>query len=196
MENKFIKHNSRMPGFLKLFMGCMYAGKTTKLIEIYNDYKKQGIEPCVINYYGDVRYHNELLSSHDKVMIPCLKVKHIYDAFKDDEQLLERTEVFIINEGQFFADLYDVVRLLVTKHNKKVYVCGLDGDFKMGEFGEIIKLIPLCDEYEKLFAKCNKCGGKASFTKRLSDDKEQTVIGGSDMYIPVCRNCYILGTSD
>ena len=171
-------------------MGCMYAGKTTKLIEIYNDYMKKGIKPCVINYSSDNRYHDKLLSSHDKVMIPCIKVKNVYDVFKNDIDLLKKTDVFIINEGQFFDDLFDVVKLLVNDHHKKVYICGLDGDSKRNVFGQMLQLIPICDEYEKLFAKCNICGNNAPFTKRLTDSKEQTLIGGKEMYIPVCRKCY------
>lgn len=190
MKNIHCTQEHTMIGYLKIFMGCMYAGKTTKLIEIYNDYIKKGTIPCVINYYSDNRYHDKLLSSHDKVMIPCIKVKNIYDAFRNDPELLKKTEVFIINEGQFFSDLFEVVKLLVNKHHKRVYICGLDGDFKRNVFGQMFQLIPICDDYEKLFAKCNICGSNAPFTKRITDNKKQTVIGGSDMYIPVCRKCY------
>jgi len=189
MENKTYTDQSNMTGFLKLFTGCMYSGKTTKLIEIYNDYKNKGYTPCVINYFNDTRYHEKLLSTHDKVMIPCTKVKNIYDVFEKDPGILNTTKVFIINEGQFFDDLYDIVKLLVEKHHKRVYVCGLDGDFEKKTFGQITQLIPLCDEYEKLFAKCNGCGEKASFTKRLTSYTQQTMVGGTDMYIAVCRKC-------
>ena len=44
-------------------------------------------------------------------------------------------DVFLINEGQFFEDLYDCVDSIVNKKKKKVYVCGLDGDYKRKKFG-------------------------------------------------------------
>ena len=185
------KNNKMMAtGYLGLFMGCMYSGKTSRLITIYNECKQSGKSVCVINYTGDTRYHPELMSSHDKVMIPCKKVLNIYDAFRNDTELLKKTDVFLINEGQFFPDLFEVVKLLVNFHKKIVYVGGLDGDFEMKQFGELIKLIPIATAYEKLYAKCATCGEKASFTKRLTTDTEQTLIGGKDMYIPVCRTCY------
>lgn len=179
-----------MVGYLGLFMGCMYSGKTSRLIKLYQQYKEEGKNVCVINYAGDTRYHPEKMSSHDKVMIPCVKVERIYDVFEKDPELLKQIDVYLINEGQFFPDLFDVVRLLVNSHQKTVYVGGLDSDFEMKEFGQILKLIPLATTYEKLYAKCSKCGVPASFTKRLTSDKTQTIIGGEGMYIPVCRKCH------
>jgi thymidine kinase len=85
----------------------------------------------------------------------------------------------------------EVVRLLVRDHNKSVYVGGLDGDYKMNKFGQILDLIPLCDKIEKLHAICSMCKKPAPFTKRLTNETEQTVIG-SDNYIPVCRACHKL----
>ncbi len=70
-----------------------------------------------------------------------------------------------------------------------MYVYGLDGDFKQDVFGEILQLIPLCDEYVKLYAVC-KCGINAAFSKRLSENKEQYM--PNDTYLPVCRECLIL----
>ena len=67
----------------------------------------------------------------------------------------------------------------------------MDGDFKRNVFGEILQLIPRCDDYLKLHALCAKCkdGTKASFSHRISTENEQISIG-SDNYIPLCRKCY------
>jgi len=40
-------------GYLAVYLGCMYAGKTSKLISIYNKNKTAGISTCVINYIED-----------------------------------------------------------------------------------------------------------------------------------------------
>jgi thymidine kinase len=177
-------------GYLAVYLGCMYAGKTSKLISIYNKNKTAGISTCVINYIEDKRYHDNKLSTHDRKMIECLSVRKIYDVFENDPNLLEQTEAFIINEGQFFSDLYEVVKLLVNEHNKQVYVCGLDGDYQMRKFGQILDLVPICDEVVKLHAICTICKAPASFTKRITQETEQKVIG-SDNHIPVCRMCHL-----
>ena len=186
-NHQTIMNNS---GYLALYLGCMYAGKTSKLISIYEKNQAAGISTCVINYIEDKRYHDNKMSTHDRKMISCLPVQKIYDVFETDTTLLDSTDAFIINEGQFFSDLYDVVKLLVNVHNKKVYVCGLDGDYRMKKFGQMLDLIPIADHVEKLHAVCSLCKAPASFTKRLTNETAQKVIG-SDNYIPVCRACHL-----
>ena len=186
-NHQTIMNNS---GYLALYLGCMYAGKTSKLISIYEKNQAAGISTCVINYIEDKRYHDNKMSTHDRKMISCLPVKKVYDVFETDTTLLDSTDAFIINEGQFFSDLYDVVKLLVNVHHKKVYVCGLDGDYKMKKFGQMLDLIPIADHVEKLHAVCTQCKAPSSFTKRLTNETAQKVIG-SDNYIPVCRACHL-----
>ena len=99
-----------MTGFLKLIIGPMYSGKTTKIIEVYNIIKKNN--PIVINYYQDKRYDPKLLSSHDKIKIPCIQLENISQIFANEK--INDTEFVLINEGQFFTDLKDSVTKLVT----------------------------------------------------------------------------------
>ena len=75
--------------------------------------------------------------------------------------------------------------------NKKVFIVGLDGDFEKNKFGEILDLIPHCDKVQKLNSLCGLCktGEPGIFSKRLTSEKEQTVVGSSN-YVPVCRKCY------
>jgi thymidine kinase len=107
-----------------------------------------------------------------------------------DKCKIRISEVILINEGQFFPDLEEFVRLLLND-GKKVYICGLDGDFERKRFGTILDLIPLCDKVTKLTSLCSLCknGTPGIFSMRLTNEKDQTVVG-SDNYIPVCRKCY------
>tara|TARA_B100001057_G_C22693727_1_gene888855 strand:+ start:71 stop:646 length:576 start_codon:yes stop_codon:yes gene_type:complete len=177
-------------GYLKIILGCMYSGKTSSLIRIYKYNKIAGIKTEVINYIDDNRYDPVKMSTHDGIKIDCLKFKNLNELFNKESDLIEKTDSFIINEGQFFNDLYDVVNKLVNEYNKVVYVGGLDGDFKMKKFGQILDLIPISDSVEKLTAICSLCKKKAAFTKRITKETVQTMIGGADKYIPVCRNCH------
>jgi thymidine kinase len=187
--------------YLEIFLGCMYSGKTSKLVEIYKQCKFCNINVAVINHCFDKRYDETLLSTHDKVMIPCIqtnKLKDIWyfenDAIKlkrlDDSVTLINSDVILINEGQFFDDLYPTVKHML-EHGKKIYICGLDGDFERNKFGQILDLIPLCDKVSKLTSLCSLCkdGTPGIFSKRITPEKEQTVVG-SDNYIPVCRIHY------
>ena len=81
---------------------------------------------------------------------------------------------------------------LINTKNNKVYVCGLDGDYKRKKFGSILDIIPLCDDVIKLKAICQECKkAEAIFTHRLSNEEEQMVIG-NDKYTSLCRKCYNL----
>ena len=184
------KYNNKMDnGYLKIILGCMYAGKTSKLINIYNMMKLSNISTMVINYEEDNRYDANLLSTHDKKMIPCVKTLKLMDLVNSVKPM---EKVIIINEGQFFPDLEIFVKTMLSR-KKHIYVCGLDGDYQMKKFGKILDIIPLCNEVEKLSAICAMCknGTKAYFTLRLSNEKDQKVIGAEN-YKPVCRNCHLL----
>ena len=39
-----------MSGYLELIIGCMWSGKSTRLIDIYNELKEQGENPVIINH--------------------------------------------------------------------------------------------------------------------------------------------------
>ena len=173
-------------GYLKVILGPMFSGKTTEIMRIYNKYNSCDIKCCVINHISDDRYDKEKMSNHNGVMLPAFNYKTLSESL----HLVSNYDIFLINEGQFFDDLYDIVNLLVNMHKKRVYVCGLDGDYKRRKFGSILDIVPLSDEVVKLKAICKRCKkNPAIFTHRLTNEREQTVIG-SDNYISLCRNCY------
>ena len=203
MSNINMSSNTQS-AYLEIILGSMYSGKTSRLVEIYKQCEFCSIPVAVINHSIDDRYDNEMLSTHDKVKIPCIKTEKLFDIWADyisleDNQNIPRvndkfklgtSEVILINEGQFFSDLEEFVRVLL-KNGKKIYVCGLDGDFERKKFGQILDLIPLCDKVTKPTSLCSICknGTSGIFSKRITLEKAQTVVG-SDNYIPVCRNCY------
>lgn len=172
--------------YLELIIGPMFSGKTSRLVDIYKQCKFCNIHVAVINHCIDDRYHETLLSTHDKIMIPCIKTDTLTNVLTN----IQESQVVIINEGQFFSDLYEVVLEMIGM-GKKIYVGGLDGDFERKKFGQILDLIPLSDKVTKLTSLCSICkdGTPGIFSKRITTEKEQTVVG-SDNYIPVCRSCF------
>ena len=184
-----------MPGSLHLLVGPMFSGKTTRIIQIYKTRSYIGKRVAVINYSEDKRYHETMLSTHDKTMIPCMQTTTLSEIWRDPTHLyhdaLKNADTVLINEGQFFKDLYDIVLEMVEFYKKEVFICGLDGDFKRQLFGSILQLIPYCDTIEKLNSLCAECrdGTPAIFSHRKTEETEQIVIG-VDNYVPLCRDCY------
>jgi thymidine kinase len=188
-------------GYLEIIIGPMFSSKTSTLLEIYKKCKFCNISVSIINHSIDQRYHNTMVSTHDKIMAPCIQANKLSEIWLNDNidnelvdndsyTLLQNSGVILINEGQFFSDLYEVVVDMLNK-NKKVYICGLDGDFERKKFGSVLDLIPLCDKVTKLTSLCSLCkdGTPGIFSMRLTKEREQTVVG-SENYIPVCRKCY------
>jgi len=190
-------------GYLEIIKGPMFSGKTTRLLDIHKKYSFCGLDTMVINYTKDNRYSDVLLSSHDKVMIPCIKtlqLSHIVN-FADITKSTHYKEfieakAILINEGQFFNDIVGWVTTAVESYNKIVYVCGLNSDFTRKKFGNWLDLEMICDHIVMLHSFCSHCKKKpALFSHRLSKQREIELIG-TDCYIPVCRKCYNTLTQD
>jgi thymidine kinase len=183
---------STKTGYLGLIVGPMFSGKTTRIIELYYQYKNEGKNVLVVNYDADRRYHDSMLSTHDRVMIPCLFTDRLCDLVSAVNADYKSADVVLINEGQFFPDLYASVLSMIEVSKKTVHVCGLDGDFRREKFGEILDLLPISDSITKLTSKCaNGCSFPALFSHRISNEKEKVLIG-SDIYLPLCRHCYVI----
>jgi thymidine kinase len=198
-------------GYLEIIKGPMFSGKTTWLLEKHKRYSFCGIKTMVINYEKDNRYSDILLSSHDKVMIPCIKTLKLTDlvywsyngtgdlndsdafnAIGPNAAEFLAAKVILINEGQFFSDIVEWVTIAVEQYHKTVYVCGLNCDFQRQKFGNWLDLEPICNNIVVLHSFCSHCKSKpALFSHRLSNEAQIEIIG-SDNYIPVCRKCYHL----
>lgn len=185
---KLSSKDKALTGYLEIILGPMYSGKTTRLVQHFKKFSYIGYNVAVINYIADIRYTETLLSTHDQIMLPCTFAETL-DSVKS---ITHTADVILINEGQFFEDIYDQVKDLVENRNKIVYICGLDGDFKRNKFGRLLDLIPYCDNVSKLWSLCAYCknGTPGIFSHRISQETTQVVIG-SDNYAPLCRVCYL-----
>jgi thymidine kinase len=154
----------------------MFSGKTTALIKN----KVEGVHMILDYDTSDATtYSISVLYSHDEDMVHCIKTKTLMAID------MSTADIISINEAQFFPDVVPFVQEAL-RQKKQVYVYGLDGDFQQKSFGDMLTLIPFADSYTKLYARCI-CGKKASFSKRLSTNKDQ--YAPDDKYRPSCRNC-------
>lgn len=175
-------------GYLELIVGPMFSGKTSELISLYRNYVLSNKNVCVINYIEDKRYTQNKLTSHDKISIDCMFLKDLHTIYNNEY------DIILLNEGQFFKDIYQCVTKWIDVDKKKVHIAALDGDFNRKSFQNIVDLIPLCDKITKRHAICIECGdgAPAIFTyKYKSSTRDIIDIGGSDKYKSVCRNCYL-----
>jgi thymidine kinase len=187
-------------GYLEIILGPMFSGKTSRLIEMYSKfYHLQNCDINVVNHSIDNRYSTDHMSTHDQRKIPCVFIEKLNTVVENIKKTKENSEnkenkrqIILINEAQFFTDLFESVLTMVETYKCIVVLCGLDGDFQRNKFGSVLDLIPYCDKVEKLHAFCSKCDciKSAVFSQRLTEETEQNVVGNSN-YVPLCRDCYL-----
>ena len=175
-------------GRLTVLIGCMFAQKTTELLRRIRRYKSIGYNVLTINYGLDNRYGTDCIASHDKEKEEALSVITLSEV----DSIVSRGtyDVIVIDEGQFYADLFQyVTRWADTLH---IVVAGLSGSFEREPMGDMLRLIPHAEEVEHLTALCAVCcdGTPAPFTKRITEQTQHILIGAKE-YMPVCRKHYM-----
>lgn len=167
----------------------MFSGKSSRILSIVSRYSALNVPILVIKHSADTRYSADEVATHDNRRAPCISVTRLENLTRE---VLDRFQVIIVEEAQFFQKLVEFVRFTVDVLGKNVFLVGLDGDFNRKPFGEILHCIPMADRVEKLNALCVRCanGKEALFTFRDADDEKQMVVGGSDLYRALCRECY------
>ena len=176
--------------YLKLYIGCMFSGKTTSLLNEISKYKVLTDEIITVNHIFDKHRNNSGINqfkTHNNKTYPAIMISQLEELRAMSKYTTSK--IVIIDEGQFFMDLYDFIKYELETTNKIFIVGGLSGDYKMEPIGDIVRLIPLADEIYKLNAYCIQCndGTIASFTKRINDSSDQVIIGSDDIYTSVCR---------
>jgi thymidine kinase len=169
----------------------MFSGKTSELIRRIRRYNVAKKKCLIIKYKKDTRYSEECAATHDKqteTAKACEKLSEVLP-------IVDQFDVIGIDEGQFFADIVSFTESRACL-GKIVIVAGLDGTFQRRPFGSLLDLIPLAEEVTKLNAICMLCSKDAAFTKRISNETDIELIGGSEKYISVCRVCFHAAPND
>jgi thymidine kinase len=182
-----------MEGRIELIIGPMFSGKTSELIRRIHRCHFAEQKFICIKYMSDKRYSESLISTHPTKIneLKNSQVKAIPTTNLFDVTNLDKYDVIGIDEGQFFSDIVEFAEKMADS-GKRVIISALDGTFERKPFGKINELIPKCDTVDKLQAICmtKGCRNDAPFTKRIIDSDEVNIIGGSDIYMSVCRKCY------
>lgn len=184
LEKKANKSYHR--GWIEVICGSMFSGKTEELIRRLNRARiaKQKIE--IFKPAIDVRYDEINVVSHDAKAITSTPVQNA-------SQILlyaNDADVVGIDEAQFFDDqILDVCNQLAAK-GIRVIVAGLDMDFLGNPFGPMPGLMAAAEFVTKVHAICMNCGELAQYSHRLVPNTQQVMLGETDSYEPLCRNCF------
>jgi len=173
---------------IEIILGCMFSGKSTELLRRTNRYKAIGKQILLINHKYDSRTDNSI-QTHSNIKQTAIKTSELSSLLNTKE--FKNADVIGIDEAQFFPDLLQFVES-AELHNKIIIVAGLDGDYKRKPIGQILQIIPLCDEVVKLNAMdmIDEDGSPGIFSKRIVDTEGQVLVGANESYKAVSRKNY------
>ena len=177
---------SHRPGRIEVVCGSMFSGKTEELIRRMKRAKfaRQKVE--IFKPAIDTRYSDEDVVSHDQHSIPSTPI----DSSSSILLLSSDIDVVGIDEAQFLDDRLPEVCNELANRGVRVIVAGLDMDFKGVPFGPMPALCAIADEVTKVHAICVRCGNLAYVSHRLVDNDKRVLLGETNEYEPLCRECY------
>ncbi|MCM1034240.1 MAG: thymidine kinase [Paludibacter sp.] len=173
-------------GSIEVVCGSMFSGKTEELIRRMKraQFAKQTVE--IFKPALDVRYSEADVVSHDRNVIQSTPV----DSSGNILLLASNVDVVGIDEAQFFdMGLVDVCRELAN-NGTRVIIAGLDMDYQGQPFGPMPALMAIAEDVYKVHAICVHCGDLAYISHRLVDSDKRVLLGETEKYEPICRNCY------
>jgi len=179
---------------IDLIVGPMFSGKTSELLRriksLENNHKN--IVVCITHNH-DTRYSKDHeIVSHSGAAHSAIGLIHLVPFMQ--EQIYKQATHIMIEEAQFFPDLFEFTVPAADKHEKHIVCAGLDGDFMRKPFGQLMDLVPHSESTIKLRANCSRCSEQktAIFTaRRWGNGGHQLYVGGKEVYEPMCRKHYI-----
>lgn len=169
-------------GFLTVICGCMFAGKTGRLIDRLLAARAGNVPVAAFKHRADTRYDATRLRTHNARSFaaePLADANRIVSA-AGNAQLIG------IDEAHFFGPgLVEAVQTLRAA-GRDVIVAGLAHDAWGQTFPHMAALRELADELETLTTACTICGAPAHLSQRVVPLCDDNLVGGPGEYEPRC----------
>jgi thymidine kinase len=169
-------------GFLEVFTGPMFGGKTAMILERYYQIKDEKIfiKPAFDTRFGETKVASRNGMSAEAIPLKSwLKIpSNIKHVFVD--------EINFMCEPMYNGNFIDDIRGIL-KQGINVYASGLDTDWQGRGFDISAQMIAMADTVHKLHARCNICGKPAgkTFKKVISNNIFEQ--GDKDLYEARCN---------
>lgn len=179
-----------MDGSIEVITGCMFAGKTTALIQVLTAPQLSSSQQrCIgIKHATDTRY-GSTLRSHDGHVFSAAYAKSAMEMLLAVEH---SHHIVGIDEAQCFGtDLADACKVL-RESGRKVIACGLDVDAYGAPFPTMQALMKVADHVRYLRPACKQCGAAATFSQRISPVIDGNLMNGTAAdFEPRCADCFV-----
>lgn len=181
----------------------MEAGKSAMLLIEAHNFEKRGIGVLCMKPSIDNRESIDKISSRIGIEKDCFTIYPYYDIYKIVKKMVSeegdddiKLQWILVDESQFLTSEHvEQLRAIVDDLDISVICYGLRTDFQTHLFEGSKRLFELADSIEEMKISCS-CGKKAIFNARFNENGElvtsgeQILIGGEDIYKPMCSRCY------
>lgn len=170
---------------LELVTGCMFSGKTDKLIRLLEQAQIANQRVIVFKPKKDTRNGNTIETRRG----------HCFEAIEIEEprelfRFVVHEQVIGIDEAHFFPiELARVVHELIHHMKKRVIVAGLDLDYQGLPFETVAHLLAMATHVDKRTAICATCNGHATRSQRLHASRARELVGDLE-YEARCLVCF------
>lgn len=184
LENTIHPHTRK--GSIEVVCGSMFSGKTEELIRRMRraQFAKQKVE--IFKPAIDTRYDEVKVVSHQGNSIHSTPVP----ASSNIILLASDCDVVGIDEAQFFDNGLAEVCVHLANNGIRVIVAGLDMDYLGKPFGPMPAILAVAEYVTKVHAICMRCGNLAHHSHRISNEDSLVVLGETNNYEPLCRDCF------
>lgn len=184
---------------LKLIVGQMKSGKSSRLIDYVDEFREQGVKFKVFYPASCNKVDGYVYSRDNDRSTKAIKVYNVDDLYNN----IDDAQVLLLDEYTFYVSDSQVNEFInfiehCDKNGINVYLFGLQLDYMSRGFDLAHRILPYADEVIVANARCEFCGGVASRQIRFIDGKLDTdeeadtlQMESSDIvYKACCRKCY------
>ena len=174
------------------FYGPMAAGKTSALIRKVREIQRMQPDIQILAYRPeiDTRAPEGQILSRDGTFLENVKKCNNFKTVEPIEDSL-----LVLDEAHFCNndDVLGLFHRAIETKNCSFFVAGLDRNFRGEKFGPMLDMVEVArksmieHEVYALNAQCYICQEPAAFSKRLVSNDEVFLVGGDDVYQPVCK---------
>ncbi|GEM_PF-364036 len=189
-------------GFLHVITGCMYSGKTERLLTMARKFDVANRRYSFFLPDPNIKNNGKRDTKADKVVShtgnkqDAMIVSHSDQIYEEcSSGSCCESEIVFIDEAQFFDDSFVEVCNKLANKGFGVVVGGLDNNFRGEPYSHMKDLLATSDRVEKLHAVCSKCNSLfATRSQRIIDgepahyDEEVHQPGGKEKYSARCRH--------
>ena len=171
-------------GNINVFSGPMRCGKTQKIIDEANRQKIAGKKVLVFKPLMDNRFSDNHLVDRNGNEISAVNIENIDEIKKFD------ADVYLIDEFQFLQGDIKAIQELESK-GKKFFIAGLNLTTEKKPFGKMGDILCCADNIHMMTSICEVCKSEnATYSYCKIEKTGDILVGGDDIYIPVCNQCY------